>query len=64
MVSPKTSEELRFLIDLFEQLGISAFVMSEEEEESFLLRYEVSEAGKAFLEQRAQAKICNFERQK
>ena len=35
MVSPRTSEELKFLLDLFERLGISAFILSEEDEERF-----------------------------
>ena len=57
MVSPKTSEELKFLLDLFERLGISAFVLSEAEEERFALLHELTDAGRAFLEERAQAAL-------
>ncbi len=47
MVSPRTSEELKFLLDLFERLGISAFLLSEEEEERFAVHHELTEAGEA-----------------
>ena len=60
MVSPRTSEELKFLLDLFERLGISAFILSEEDEERFALHHELTEAGKAFLEERAQAALSQM----
>ncbi|MCW5921527.1 MAG: hypothetical protein KIS77_04230 [Saprospiraceae bacterium] len=46
---------MKFLVDLLERLGISAQLLSEEDEAGFLTKHELTEAGKAFLENRAQA---------
>lgn len=57
VITPKSAEELKFLVDLLERLGISAQLLSEEEEAEFLAEHELSEVGKDFLENRAQAAL-------
>jgi len=57
VITPKSAEEMKFLVDLLERLGISAQLLSEEEEAEFLAKHELTEAGKDFLENRAQAAL-------
>lgn len=57
VVTPKSAEEMKFLLDLLERLGISAHLLSEEDEADFLAKHELTEAGKDFLEHRAQAAL-------
>jgi hypothetical protein len=57
VVTPKSVEEMKFLVDLLERLGISAQLLSEEEEAGFLAEHELTEAGKVFLDKRAQAAL-------
>lgn len=53
VATPKTAEELKFLIDLLQRLGIPAHMISDEEEATFLAEYGLSDEGKDFLESRA-----------
>jgi|GEM_PF-4855105 len=57
VITPKSAEELKFLVDLLERLGISAHLISEEDEANFLTKHEMTESGKDFLENRAQAAL-------
>lgn len=57
VVTPKSAEELKFLMDLLERLGVSAHLLSEEEEVAFLAEHELTEVGKDFLENRTQAAL-------
>mgnify|MGYP001247302590 CR=1 FL=1 len=57
VITPKSAEEMKFLVDLLERLGISAHLLSEEEEAAFLTEHELTDAGKDFLENRAQAAL-------
>jgi len=64
VATPKTAEELKFLIDLLQRLGIPAHVLSEEEEATFLAEYELSEEGRNFLEARAAVAAAHPEQRK
>ncbi|GAB4488285.1 MAG: hypothetical protein OHK0019_04380 [Saprospiraceae bacterium] len=57
VVTPKSAEELKFLVDLLERLGISVQFLLAEDEAGFLTKHELTEAGKEFLENRAQAAL-------
>ena len=54
VVTPKNAEELDFLVALLQRLGFASQIHTEEEDEAFFLNQELSESGKAFLEERAQ----------
>jgi hypothetical protein len=54
VVIPKSAEEMQFLVDLLERLGIPAHLLTDEEERDFLSDNELTEAGRDFLESRAQ----------
>lgn len=57
VITTKSAEEMKFLVDLLERLGISAQLLSEEDEADFLAKHELTEAGKDFLENRAQSAL-------
>ncbi len=57
VVTPKNAEELDFLVALLQRLGFASQIHTEEDDEAFFLAHELSESGKAFLEERAKAAL-------
>ncbi len=57
VVTPKNVEELDFLVALLQRLGFGSQIHTEEDEEDFFLTHELSESGKAFLEERVQSAL-------
>lgn len=64
VITPKSAEEMKFLVDLLERLGIAAHLLSEEEEADFLAEHELTEAGKDFLEKRVQTALTQSKSRK
>lgn len=57
VVTPKTAEELDFLVSLLQRLGFASQVHTEEDDEAFFSVHELSESGKVFLEAKVQAAL-------
>jgi hypothetical protein len=59
VVTPKNAEEQDFLMALLKRLGFAAQIHTEDDDESFSMAHELSEAGKVFLEERVQAALVS-----
>ncbi len=57
VVTPKNAEEQDFLMALLQRLGFAPQIHIKEEDEVFFEAHELSEPGKAFLEEKARAAL-------